>query len=152
MISPQEDINEYIEKCKLKCEYHRNQAIISKHYDNLLSIMSVVLSSAQVLAMVTELVIEQTNSVITITGAAFAFFVAINNQLKNSYAFLSLSVSHHHLADEYSELRHDLATMRVPEIDIPKLTSKFLCLEQKSHLQQLKSCDKKLCCFKSNLF
>lgn len=154
------DIRQYINKCKEKSGHHRKQARNSKEWDNILGLLTFILTSAQVLAMVIQMTNDLSNVVITITGSVFGFFIGLSSQVRNLYSFLALSYQHHYIADEYDELLYNLnilyskttdnETYTAAEIktEFEKYIQRYVSVEQKNHIQSVVKCSVPCCCFR----
>lgn len=136
----------YIDECTTKAKYHRDNALNGLNWYNLLSITNVLLTSSQALVMTILSVYQSDDISIAITGASFAFVVAVFNRINTSYQFNVLSYQHNTVADDYLELS------KFFEIDVEeglyhKHVLRFISITEKSHIPPIKKCHLLfLCC------
>jgi hypothetical protein len=156
-----ENIDSHIIKCQEKIDFHHKNAISSQRWNDALSIINVILTSATGLTMTILTVVESPAIQVTIVGAVYVFLITINDQLKKSYGFLTLSFRHHTANDEYSSLQYELNGLRNSlmrtdlesgissnqEYEYEKCILKFVSINSKSHIPTVKDC-KIFCCFR----
>ena len=140
-----EDISAYISKCKEKSEYHRTQSIRSKVWDNIFSITTFVLTSAQIMAMIVETSNDMSTIEVTVTGSIFSFFIGISSHIRNTFSFSALYYQHNNIADEYKELQYNLNVLfdNIEETqsheEFEKYIRKYVSIEQKNHVPSIRS-------------
>ena len=96
---------EIIKDCQDKSKYHRQQASYANNWFQLISLTSVVITALQALVMTLETVYNTDNVSVTVTGAVFAFVLAIFNRINTSFQFNVVSVQNHYIADSFVELQ-----------------------------------------------
>jgi len=135
-------INDYVDVCKNKCYFHREQAKHSMRWWNLLGVVNVVLTASQALAMTIQASLSESSYSIAITGGVFACFIAIFNRVQMAFAFNCLCLEHHHLADNFNELEqrfllliNDIEKEEFSEPEYEKCVNRYISINEKTHLQ-----------------
>lgn len=145
------DISNYILKCTDKIEKHKNNAINASVWNNFLSTASIVLSAGTALSLSILTVLESDVITITVVSSIYAFLITIANKVKDSYSFLALSYQHYHLLDQFAEIQIEMQkAYDLNDVDqFPILIYRFILIEQKSHIQNVKCSNCMRCCLRS---
>ena len=148
-------INNYIEKCNIKIDYHKINARHARLWNNFISTGNIFLSSLSSLLMVIFTVVHTPESTISIISGCLFFTLTISNKVKDDFNFLSLSISHHNSMDAYSDIKYELEKLINstedleqnirPLIDI--IILKYGGVNQKSHHQSVRWCFYGCCLF-----
>ena len=136
-------ILEYVEKCKLKVDYHNKNGGNSRRWNSILSITNMILGAATALSMTIMSVIHSSEVEITIVGAIYAFLITTTSKVKDSYEFNDLGFKHEQASDRYYKIKQEFNSLLLMHSDHVKfgvVVSKFLELQQETHLQQVQSC------------
>ena len=140
-------IKQYIDLCETKSSFHRNQARNALNWFNILGIFNVCITASQGLAMTILSVNKSKDTDIAITGGVFACILAITNRVQSSYAFNSLSIQHHQISDDFTELS-GLFTFLIDDIELDifnekvyqQLVQRYISIQEKSHIQPVREC------------
>lgn len=146
-------IQDYINKCKQKINYHKGQLINAKAWDNAMGLIIVILSATQAFSMTIMTVIGSSAFEIAIVSGTFSLVVIIFSRIKESYQFLSLHYQHSHICEEFTDLHYNLTkslnnfnneTFNSSEYE--KNIVKYSVILNKSHLQHINNCRSLFCC------
>jgi hypothetical protein len=147
-------INDYITSCSKKAHYHNNSALRAKQWNNIMNLFGVFLVSSQALVMTIQSVNDVSNIDVTITGAIFAFLIAVSGKFKDMYEFQVLACHHSNAADEYAGLKNsfhslvnDIELGRYDENIYNQYMLKYIYTNEKSHIQPVIDCKYLFCCF-----
>lgn len=137
----------YIIDLKGKIHFHKQNALNSKMWDNVLSTTSMILSALTALTMTILTVVETDAGIITIVGGLYAFTITVVNKVKDSYSFLALSFQHFNIQDQYAELLLEFENCGEDDSEYLRLLmNKYTLISQKSHIQSVQSCRYLFCC------
>ena len=146
-------ILEYIEKCKTKINYHKNQSIQSNSWNNALSLITVSLAATQALATTIMSVIDSSADEIAIVSGVFSLVIIIASKVRENYQFLSLHYQHDHICKEFIDLHYELLKcLNDYNNDIfdhavyEKNIIKYSVIINRSHLQHISNCRSVFCC------
>ena len=136
--------NNALKKCIDKKIYHSFNSQNAKGWDDLLSIIQVLLTSSLALTITILSVTESNKITTTVVPACLVFMSAITSKIKDSYKFLSLHYRHQSASDDYHSLELEFNR---DYFNYESVATKIALTEQKNHLQEISNC-KILCCFK----
>jgi hypothetical protein len=147
----QKKINDYMQLCSEKSTYHRSQANYSSAWHDVLGIINVLLISSQALSMTIQTAYDVDSIGVAITGGVFAFVIALSSRISTSYSFNVLSLSHHIVADNYSELHEQFNKLLYEEdrSDLDMRIMRYISINEKTHLQYVIPCKLLICCCRS---
>ena len=140
---------EYIEKCEIGIEYHKQMGENAAHWNNLLSTSSIILSAGTALTMSILTVADANSQVLTIVGSSYAFILTVVNKVKDSFSFSALSFNHYYVSDGYSDCKRDFTKIinDAESEDRSNFDRAVLLYEEtvkKGHIQSVKNCQ--VCC------
>ena len=149
--SKKDKIQEIITNLETKIAYHRENSNSALQWYNANSIVNVILSGAQALAMVIMGSLSIDNTDIAITSAVFTFFIMIINRIQASFQYNVLSVQHNVIGDNLNELCQDFKLIQEdPErmIYYQLYINRMISISQ-VHLQSVRKCwvFNIFCCF-----
>lgn len=137
------DLENYINNCKLKIDYHRINAKNSNSWNNFLGIFQVILTAGSALLTTCLAVFKTEENVVLITSACFSCVIAIFSRVQTSYSFNLLTLQHHSAFDDYSELLRDFSMLDPEQFDenvYKLLTHRYISVIEKSHYMPIRSC------------
>jgi len=101
------DINNYINECSVRIDFHTKNAILANNYSQMFSILSTILSAGSGLSMVIFGSSQNySNETIVITGGVLSFTSIIVQKIHTSYNFNLLSSQHFFVADLFLDIKH----------------------------------------------
>ena len=142
-------IDRYVKSSKAKIEFHKKNAHNASLWSDLFKVIKTAIVASNILTITILTVLDQSAITVTITSSAFVFFNGLIDKLQEGYNFQFISHKHHMAADEYRIIDYnlELALATNENIDLHKLVSDYLVLEQKHHHQSIKNCFTG-CCYK----
>ena len=143
---PIDVIEQYLEKCTTKIDFHSKNAKNAQIWNNVLSLINISISALCALTMTILTVTGVGSTPITCVGASYAFVITIATKLKEDYKFNVLEYAHNDIKDDFAELKINFEKLKYTDDyrDIEKYIIKYEHIMKTSHLQTVKSC--KFCC------
>ena len=145
------EVDRYIALCEERILFHSQQGRLAKVWDNLLGISLIILSSTSGAILTILGVLYVDSSIITIVGVLFSVFLTILSKIRDSYKFEYISCLHNGLFDSFCELKLDLENSKKDEhvlANINLLTTRYVYIHQRSHIQTVNKCIFLSCCFR----
>jgi ABC-type transport system involved in Fe-S cluster assembly fused permease/ATPase subunit len=142
----QDNNNYYIDDCKNRSEFHRNNANNALKWFNLLNIVSTIIMAISGLTMTIMSVLKIDEGVIAISSGVFTCISIVFSRVSQSYNFQAISIQHHHISDSFLELIKDFTNNQGNSDVYLLLTNKYIEIIQRSHIPHVKQCVLLECC------
>lgn len=146
-------ISDFISKCTDKINYHKNQSIQCRSWNNAVGLILVILASSQALLMTILPIYQLPSSSVAITSAVFSFLIIVWSKIRENYQFLALSIQHDHICTEFVDLHYNFTMNLIQYSDdmfdareYEKNVIRYSSILNRSHLQHVSDCRSIFCC------
>lgn len=153
MMRPERDIDDYISKCSEKINFHKNQTIQCRSWNNAINLLTVSLASIQAFLMTVLPLLGASVLDLALTSGLFSMTIIISSKIRDNYQFLALSFQHENIENELINLHYDLVALKndIEELSTTKYNkaiSVYSNILIRSHIQVVSDCRSIFCCLK----
>jgi hypothetical protein len=108
-----EAIKVYMKRCRSRSVFHSIMSTRANTTNNWLQMIMVGLTAGQAFAMTTEAIRSVSSQDIALTGAGFAFFIAVANRAREALSLDVLSFHHMSVSTDFMEIAEALQRMLI---------------------------------------
>ncbi len=137
----------YISKCADKINFHKQQTINCRSWNNAVNLLTVVLASTESFLMILFVVLQVNTFTVALCSGIFAMAIIISSKIRENYQFLALSFMHENIVNELTVLHYEFVEIQTDyDNDVfdrstyNKCVVKFANVLIRSHLQEVSSC------------
>lgn len=142
-----ERIDNYIQQCQEKIEYHTQAGGSYTQLDRINAVVGILLTAGLSLTMTVLTATKTEDLSVTIIGSIFAFAISINNKISSTYDFRVIASRHYDASDEYTNLKYTFESISQEHEISPYTTveyraacKEYIRIQKWNHLEACNSC------------